>query len=83
MGIPPKKQHYKEFYQADDIKVIQDCTDIPMLCTKCNFLLAFVDRETKCQIRVKWRDLYVYCEDPKKFSINCRSCGHVNSVNRE
>lgn len=66
----------------EELPVVRDCTDIPMLCKKCNFLLAFVDRETKSQIRVKWRDLYIYCTDPQEFSINCRSCGHINTLNR-
>lgn len=67
---------------ADKAPIIRECKDLPLLCTQCRSLLAFVDAETKSEIRVKSRDLYVFCVDPAEFTISCRSCGKLNSVYR-
>jgi len=66
-----------------EYSIADSCRDIPFKCTKCDSLLAFVDRETKSQIRVKYKDLYVFVQDPKSFSILCRSCGNLATITEQ
>ena len=56
------------------------CKDIAFGCEKCSSLLAFVDEETRSEIRVKNRDLYIYVLSPQQFKISCRGCGHMNTL---
>ncbi len=68
---------------AESTPLLRDCKDIPFLCVKCDSLLAFVDKETRSEVRVKYRDLYLGAVDPDEFWILCRSCGHRNSLQKE
>ena len=80
-----RNQNQNQNNQPDYLEktpIIRDCRDIPLLCTRCKSLLAFVDAETKSEIRVKNRDLYISCIDPAQFTISCRSCGSINTVHR-
>lgn len=76
------KQNQNNQDYNEKAPIIRECRDIPMLCTRCKSLLAFVDADTKSEIRVKSRDLYIFCTDPAEFTISCRSCGSINTVYR-
>ena len=57
------------------------CKDLAYGCSKCGTLLAFVDDETRSNIRIKHRDLYIFVKDPQEFVIICRGCGEINRLN--
>lgn len=63
--------------------LLRDCTDVPFLCAKCGSLLAFVDEESRSEVRVKYRDLYLGAVNASVFWILCRSCGLNNSLRSE
>jgi hypothetical protein len=56
------------------------CKDYPWECGACSARLAFVDAETKTQVRIKHKDLFVYVSNPDSISITCRFCGAVNKL---
>ena len=60
------------------VEVLDKCKDVPWLCTSCNFLLGWVDRETKSEIRVKFKDQWVQVEG--KLLHICRRCGKLNEL---
>jgi len=76
------RQHQKT-HREEDTGMVHECTDIPLLCPKCKSLIAFIDKETSSEIRIKYRDLFIYCVDPLAFSTPCRSCGNVVHINRK
>lgn len=57
-----------------------ECRDISWTCTRCDTLLAYVDRGTKTTIRVKYKDLYFWVGSPAWARMTCRRCGAVNEL---
>jgi len=64
----------------DRRKATDDCTDLSWSCQACGTLLAFIDKETKSQIRIKHKELFVWIDCPHSISITCRLCGAINKL---
>ena len=56
------------------------CKDEAWECGACGGLLAFVDAATHRELRIKYKDLFVWVLDPKQVRIACRSCGAINQT---
>jgi len=60
----------------------EKCDDWMWLCSKCSKLLGYVDKKTKSNVRIKYQDLYIYCENADVFEMICRGCGYKNQLER-
>lgn len=46
-------------------------------CKNCGFLLGLLSPDCR-ELRVKWRDLYIYIYEARVVKIICRRCGGEN-----
>ena len=52
-------------------------------CAVCNALLAWVDRETRTEVRIKYKDLFAWIKKAESIRIACRNCGTVNEAKED
>jgi len=48
-------------------------------CKHCGFLLGILSPDCK-ELRIKWRDLYIWVYEAQRVKIICRRCGGENCL---
>jgi len=59
-------------------ELLQQCKDLPWVCTACHFLLGWLDAETKTWVRIKMSDHWLKIQGHVIHI--CRKCGELNEL---
>lgn len=75
-----RKRNFRDNRSPDQRfpQLIEQCKDIPWKCMACDFILGWVDKETKSQVRIKSKDHWLQVQG--SILHVCRRCGKLNEL---